>query len=126
MRVSGGESVCPPPDPAQTQRAERWEVPYTVGGWMGVEDAVYPKAILCLEKRGPICLLVPDSASAAPTAGHPTQDIHWAALHASPGCSRLGSALSGAEVGIGEAPDWVRTGPVLISGASWVSGGSEN
>lgn len=51
MRVSGGESVCPPPDPAQTQRAERWEVPYTVGGWMGVEDAVL-QSHLVLGKKG--------------------------------------------------------------------------
>lgn len=124
--ASAEESASAHPQlPPPLDRTERWEVPCTAGGWVGVGDAGL-KSHLVLGEKGPICLLSPGPASPTPNRGHRTRDAHWAASPASPGCSELGSALSGAEVGIGEAPGWLGTGPGLAGGASWVSGGSED
>lgn len=99
---------------------------WTGGGGAGGLGTRYSKAILCLEKGGQSAFSPRGPESPTPSRRHPTQDIHWAASSASPGCSGLESALSGAEVGIGDAQGWVGTGPGLAGGASWVSGDSED
>lgn len=95
-----------------------------MGVRVGVGDAVL-KSHLVLEERGQ-SLSLPWPGVPTSNRSHATQDTHWAASPASPGCSGLESAVSGAEVGIGEAPGWVETGPGLAGEASCVSGGSED
>lgn len=65
MRVSRGESVCPPPAPAPTQAAGKMGGALHCGwmsGWVGVGDAVL-KSHLVHGEKGPDCLLSPSKAS---------------------------------------------------------------
>lgn len=80
----------------------------------------------CAWRKGANLPSLTGPESFTPSRGHCTRNTHWAASPASPGRSELGSASSEAEVGIGEAPGWLGRGPGLASGASWVSGGSED
>lgn len=109
-RQRRGERLPTPCSHPPLERMERWEVPSTAAEWVGVGDSVL-KSHLVLGERGPICLLSPGLAFSTSNRGHPTQDTHWAASPAWPGCSGLGSAQSEAEVGLGEAPGLGRDGP---------------
>lgn len=74
MRVSGGESICPPPIPAPTRAdGKMGGALHCVDGWgWGTR---YSKAILCSEKRGQSAFSLPEGRP-HPKCGHLTQGIH--------------------------------------------------
>lgn len=126
MRVSGGESVCPPPAP--TPHSSGWKdgrcLVLRVNGWgWGTR---YSKAILCLEKGGQSAFSPPAWRSPLPTAATLPR-IPTGLLHP-PGLAALGWDLPSLRRrwDLGRPPDWVGTGPGLVAGACWVSGGSED
>lgn len=125
MRVSRGECVCPPPAPAPT-RADGKMGGAQHCGWMSGGGGRGTQKPSCAWRKGANLPSLTGPESFTPSRGHCTRDTHWAASPASPGRSELGSALSEAGVGIGEAPGWLERGPGLAGGASWVSGGSED
>lgn len=75
MRVSGGESVCPPLAPALI-RADGKMGGALHCGWMGGGgDSVLAER---WEERG-LSAFSPPSGVPQPNSGHPTQDTHWTA-----------------------------------------------
>lgn len=105
------------------ERMERWEVPCTAGGWVGVGTPYSPSA----GRNGAYPPSLPRVASPSPTAATPPR-IHTGLLNPPrPACSGLGSALSGRRWKLGRPqPGWRQAQASPAGGAPRVSGGSEN